>query len=108
MLFRFAMRRLALYACMLWVVACQPASAPSGVRTASGQKSPELWSDWAQWVEKRHSVGDGQGHGPDVGSMEWAHALHYQLKIKDKPGDSLDIGSLQWRKSVEKALSGSR
>ena len=107
MLFAFSMRRCALYACMLWAVACQPASTPSDARPALGHKFPESWSDWAQWVEKRHSVGDGQGHGPDVGSMEWAQALHYQLKIKDKPGGSLDIGSSQWRKSVEKALSGS-
>ena len=108
MLFAFTMRRLAPYACVLWAAACQPGSVPLAIRPALGQKPPELWSDWAQWVEKRHSVGDGQGHGPDVGSMEWAQALHHQLKIKDKSGDSLDIGSLQWRESVEKSLSGSR
>lgn len=101
------MRRHALYACMLCAVSCQPMAGTAGDQAAAEQNNaPEPWSEWAQWVEKRHSVGDGQGHGPDVGSMEWAHALDYQLKIEDHSGETPDIGSLQWRRSVEKALSG--
>ena len=98
--------RLIPHASMPFFAACQLIPGSPDVRPATVEIAPEPWQDWAGWVQKRHSVGDEHGHGPDVGSMEWAHALHYQLKIADQSGDTLNIGSLGWRRAVEKALSG--
>ena len=67
-------------------------------------ESPGPWLEWAQWVENQRSVGDGQGHGPDVGSDEWAWALDHQLGISDGAGHGPDIGSSEWRASVEGKL----
>ena len=35
-------------------------------------QGPEPCSaEWNTWVEEQLGTGDGQGHGPDVGSGEW-------------------------------------
>lgn len=88
---------------------------PSGERTSSTNPTPPLvepaenaapeqWDEWAAWVDKQHSVGDDQGHGPDIGSDEWAYALNHQLKISDEDGHGPDIGSSEWRRAVERKL----
>ena len=46
------------------------ASAVGSERVVS--QSSLSWAEWAQWVEEQHSVGDDQGHEPDIGSDEWA------------------------------------
>lgn len=30
-------------------------------------------------------TGDGQGHGPDIGSAEWYSVIEHRLKIKNDP-----------------------
>ena len=30
-------------------------------------------------------VGDGHGHGPDLGSLEWRSAVEFKLGIRDDP-----------------------
>ena len=43
---------------------------------------------WYDEIEEIISIGDGQGHGPDLGSQEWRHAVEYRLGIaenKQKP-----------------------
>lgn len=64
----------------------------------------EQWDLWARAVEARLPVGDGQGHGPDVGSEEWSRALQQKLGIVDAQGHGPDIGSAEWRSAVEEKL----
>lgn len=66
--------------------------------------APKGWKEWAIWADKLRPVGDGQGHGPDVGSDEWASALDRQLKISDAEGHGPDVGSGEWRTAVERVL----
>ena len=38
--------------------------------------------EWNQFVEKKLSTGDGQGHGPDIGSEEWRSVVEFKLGIR--------------------------
>lgn len=40
---------------------------------------------WQQWVESRVTTGDGQGHGPDIGSDEWQSVIEFKLGIRGDP-----------------------
>jgi hypothetical protein len=71
----------------------------------ASEKPPEAWDDWANWAGEQHDVGDGQGHGPDVGGDEWASALSQQLGVTDKDGHGPDLKSAEWRAAVEKKLA---
>lgn len=70
--------------------------------------APKDPKEWAKWVEKRHSITDAQGHGPDIGSDEWMGALDRRLGITDKEGHGPDIGSEEWRSAVEKKLQSEK
>lgn len=35
--------------------------------------------EWFAKVDKQLPVGDGEGHGPDLGSTEWCGAVDYKL-----------------------------
>ena len=83
--------------CLSFLHAAEPA-APA--------KPPEAWAEWAKWADALHSAGDGQGHGPDVGSDEWAAALGKQLGVTDAEGHGPDLKSKEWRAAVEKKLAG--
>ncbi|GAA0791478.1 MULTISPECIES: hypothetical protein [Pseudomonadati] len=37
---------------------------------------------WYQQVEKQLLSGDGQGHGPDLGSDEWQSVIEFKLGIR--------------------------
>jgi hypothetical protein len=67
---------------------------------------PSDWNTWAVWVEARYPVSDGQGHGPDIGSVEWARALQQKLGIVDAQGRGPNPGSEEWRNAVERKLPG--
>ncbi|MGS0677266.1 hypothetical protein [Shewanella sp. 0m-4] len=36
---------------------------------------------WFKKVEQQLQTGDGQGHGPDLGSMEWRSVIEFKLGI---------------------------
>ncbi|MCC4262916.1 MliC family protein [Oceanimonas baumannii] len=38
--------------------------------------------EWAEWVEQKVNTGDGQGHGPDLGSGEWKSVVEFRLGIR--------------------------
>ncbi|MDA7892308.1 hypothetical protein OAE72_01655 [Akkermansiaceae bacterium] len=78
------------------------ASVPN--QSATNKTPPKEWEAWAMWADEKHSTGDGQGHGPDVGSDEWAYALGTQLGISDSQGHGPDIKSDEWRRAVENKL----
>ncbi len=50
---------------------------------------------WYALVEERVITGDGQGHGPDIGSAEWRSVVEFKLSIRgNKNNPSLE--SEQW------------
>jgi len=40
-------------------------------------------NDWYRLVEDQISTGDGQGHGPGVGSIEWRSVIEFKLGLRD-------------------------
>ncbi|WP_454062721.1 MliC family protein [Candidatus Nitrospira salsa] len=40
---------------------------------------------WSQFIEENVRTGDGQAHGPDIGSDEWKSVVEFKLGIRDKP-----------------------
>lgn len=51
--------------------------------SATGAQRPTLCSaGWLAWVERQLVSGDGQGHGPDVGSDEWRSVIEFRLGIR--------------------------
>jgi hypothetical protein len=41
--------------------------------------------EWYQFVEHKLVSGDGQGHGPDIGSDEWKSVIEFKLGIRGQP-----------------------
>ena len=41
--------------------------------------------EWYSVVERTVGVGDGHGHGPDLGSLEWRSAVEFKLGIREDP-----------------------
>lgn len=41
--------------------------------------------DWFRMVEDQLATGDGQGHGPDPGSLEWRSVVEFKLEIRGDP-----------------------
>ena len=60
---------------------------------------------WLQMVEKTLSTGDGQGHGPDLGSSEWRSVVEFKLGIRGNP-DVPDRDSEAWCAYIDQAISG--
>lgn len=56
---------------------------------------PGCSSDWYQQVDSQIVTGDGQGHGPDLGSSEWRSVVEFKLGIR---GDSalVDLNNEEW------------
>ena len=63
--------------------------------TASQFKFQVCTDEWYQFVEEHISTGDGQGHGPDLGSSEWRSVVEFKLGIRDDPKVP-PIDSAQW------------
>jgi uncharacterized protein (TIGR02246 family) len=60
---------------------------------------------WLQRVEQTLSTGDGQGHGPDLGSSEWRSVVEFKLGIRGNP-DVPDRDSEAWCAYIDQAISG--
>ncbi|RLA19054.1 MAG: hypothetical protein DRQ61_12120 [Gammaproteobacteria bacterium] len=45
-------------------------------------KSHSCSNEWYALVEKQIPSGDGQGHGPDMGSLEWRSVIEFKLGIR--------------------------
>ncbi|HEY7774621.1 MAG TPA: hypothetical protein VIC26_15660 [Marinagarivorans sp.] len=42
-------------------------------------------NNWYQFVENAVQSGDGQGHGPDIGSEEWQSVVEFKLGVRGNP-----------------------
>ena len=60
---------------------------------------------WLRMVEQKLSTGDGQGHGPDLGSSEWRSVVEFKLGIRGNPGVP-DRDSEEWCTYIDQAISG--
>lgn len=50
-----------------------------------GPSSDDACSDaWYRALERKVMTGDGQGHGPDVGSEEWKSAVEFRLGLRGR------------------------
>ncbi|MBX3610877.1 MAG: MliC family protein [Hydrogenophaga sp.] len=59
---------------------------------------------WQRSVEQRLPSGDGQGHGPDLGSAEWRAVVAFKLGLRGR-SDMPPIDSDAWCTAVEQALA---
>ncbi|WP_245000477.1 MliC family protein [Marinobacter daepoensis] len=59
---------------------------------SGGSPEPELSANglcseaWYEAIEHRVPTGDGQGHGPDIGSDEWKSVIEFRLGIRGQAG----------------------
>ena len=58
---------------------------------------------WYQYVEKELISGDGQGHGPDLGSDEWKGVVEFKLGIRGQAGLP-DRASDDWCQLIDRLL----
>ena len=64
--------------------------------TSRNQETAQDCTDeWFQIVENQISSGDGQGHGPDIGSLEWRQVVEFKLGIRDDSSVP-PVESQQW------------
>jgi len=42
--------------------------------------------EWNHHVDQKVVTGDGQGHGPDIGSDEWKGVVEFKLGIRGQAG----------------------
>ena len=58
-------------------------------------------STWYQRVEKKVITGDGQGHGPDLGSAEWRSVVEFKLGIRGNK-NLPKVDTRQWCEYINK------
>lgn len=56
---------------------------------------------WFNKVEEQISTGDGQGHGPDLGSLEWRSVVEFKLGIRGNESNP-ELGSDLWCDYIDK------
>ncbi|OUR72141.1 hypothetical protein A9Q78_07475 [Methylophaga sp. 41_12_T18] len=57
----------------------------SAVWASSPEQLQPCSEQWYELVEENIATGDGQGHGPDVGSSEWRSVVEFKLGIRGEP-----------------------
>lgn len=67
---------------LILTAAC--AEAGPGEKTTSQMKVP-CSDSWERFIEANVPTGDGQGHGPDIGSEEWKSVVEFKLGIRGGP-----------------------
>jgi hypothetical protein len=60
-------------------------------------------AEWNQYVEHKLVSGDGQGHGPDIGSDEWQGVIEFKLGIRGQAGLP-DRASEDWCQLIDSLL----
>jgi hypothetical protein len=57
----------------------------SGHTPTETQASDTICSQqWFKTIDAAVTTGDGQGHGPDIGSDEWHSVVEFKLGVRDK------------------------
>ena len=68
---------------MKFVIAILVVLAAFNLRVNAGSESTTpCTKEWNQFVDQKLVSGDGQGHGPDLGSDEWKSVIEFKLGIR--------------------------
>lgn len=71
-------------------------------------QSPEpCSSQWQAQVDAQLHTGDGQGHGPDLGSKEWQSVVTFKLGLRDH-ADLPTLGTHDWCVFIDRQLAARR
>jgi hypothetical protein len=62
---------------------------------------------WYRTIDEKVPTGDGQGHGPDVGSDEWKSVVEFKLGIRGDP-DVPNRGSEAWCRHIDQIVRSGR
>ncbi|MCL1093521.1 hypothetical protein [Shewanella kaireitica] len=76
----FSTRILATILCVL-TVACSDVELQKKTLGLETIESP-CNQIWFEKVDRQIASGDGQGHGPDLGSMEWRSVVEFKLGVR--------------------------
>jgi uncharacterized protein len=57
---------------------------PNRAGAANQGKGDFCTQQWYRFIEDKVATGDGQGHGPDLGSTEWQSVVEFKLGIRGK------------------------
>jgi hypothetical protein len=55
-----------------------------GAALAGSEPPTPCSAEWNRFVDQKIISGDGQGHGPDLGSDEWKGVVEFKLGIRDQ------------------------
>jgi len=72
---------------------------------SAAQAQPMCTDAWYRTVEQQVTSGDGQGHGPDVGSDEWKSVIEFKLGVRGRagvPGRDTDA----WCRYIDRLVVG--
>lgn len=92
------LRWISLSLAMISTLGCV-ASAP----TQSTSEPVACSEAWYSSVEQRLGTGDGQGHGPDIGSMEWKSVVEFKLGLREA-ANVPDPDTEAWCEHIEQRL----
>ena len=62
---------------------------------------------WYRMIEENVPTGDGQGHGPDVGSVEWESVVEFKLGIRGQP-DVPSRNTQAWCRHIDQIVRSGR
>lgn len=57
-----------------------------GPALAGSETDTPCSDEWNRFVDHKIISGDGQGHGPDLGSDEWKGVVEFKLGIRGQAG----------------------
>jgi len=72
-----------------------------------GARPVDCSREWQESVETALGTGDGQGHGPDLGSEEWKSVVEFRLGVRGR-GDVPDRDSGDWCAYVQARIDDRR
>ena len=83
-----------------WIASFVVCMALSSGARAGSEAVTTCTMEWYQFVEQKLVSGDGQGHGPDLGSDEWKSVVEFRLEIRGQ-ADLPDRNSEQWCQLID-------
>jgi len=77
-----------------------------GVRFAADSATVPCSPAWNRLIEQSVGTGDGEGHGPDIGSEEWQSVVEFRLGLRGR-ADLPKGGNETWCRLVDR-VAGER
>jgi len=91
----------------LFLVIFTAAARASEVRASDPPAGTPCSDSWYRAIEQKVVTGDGQGHGPDIGSGEWKSVVEFKLGIRGEAGLP-GRDSKTWCSYIEQAASANQ